>query len=349
MARRRLRPRSQTAICSFDCSARRCLPTPRCPVFGGRRRASCRALRAPGSLTARVVSGLPATQDPSPPRALCGQARRWGGAATKFPRRAGGRPRPAVRRGQKPVGRGGPGGRACVSVRATITGRAAGKPVEIRHWSAAVGGRTGRSPQVGMPLNYRKWVPTRREMRQGSGWSPVVRRPGLSGSLPGNGVVPVKFHRILTPAALGVCTVLALAASPATADAASSLPQPVSAQSGATWLAGQFTPQGYIPSQSDPGTADLSATANSILALASANVDPGLAATATLLHGGQRGRLRVAGRGGRARTAGASDPRRPRAQASIRRRSAAPISSPASWRPSKRQGTTMDSSARNRN
>ncbi len=90
----------------------------------------------------------------------------------------------------------------------------------------------------------------------------------------------MKFHRILTPAALGVCTALALAASPATADAASSLPQPVSAQAGATWLAGQFTPQGYIPSQSDPGTADLSATANSILALASANVDPGLAATA---------------------------------------------------------------------
>ncbi len=90
----------------------------------------------------------------------------------------------------------------------------------------------------------------------------------------------MKFHRILTPAALGVCTVMALAASPATADAASSLPQPVSAQSGATWLAAQFTPQGYIPSQSDPGTADLSATANSILALASASVDPSLAATA---------------------------------------------------------------------
>ncbi len=90
----------------------------------------------------------------------------------------------------------------------------------------------------------------------------------------------MKFRRILTPAALGVCTVLVLAASPATADAALSLPQPASAQAGATWLAGQFTPQGFIPSQSDPGTADLSATANSILALASANIDPSLAATA---------------------------------------------------------------------
>ncbi len=45
-------------------------------------------------------------------------------------------------------------------------------------------------------------------------------------------------------------------------------------------MAGQFTPQGYIPSQSDPGTADLSATANSILALASANTDPSTAAAA---------------------------------------------------------------------
>lgn len=90
----------------------------------------------------------------------------------------------------------------------------------------------------------------------------------------------MKFRQILTPAVLGVCTVLVLAASPATADAASSLPQPSSAQAGATWLAGQFTPQGFIPSQSDPGTADLSATANSILALASANIDPSLAATA---------------------------------------------------------------------
>ena len=45
-------------------------------------------------------------------------------------------------------------------------------------------------------------------------------------------------------------------------------------------MAGLFTPQGYIPSQSDPGTADLSATANSILALASSNTDSSVAATA---------------------------------------------------------------------
>jgi squalene cyclase len=93
----------------------------------------------------------------------------------------------------------------------------------------------------------------------------------------------MRFHRILTPAVLTACAAFAVVAAPTTAGAASSapsLPQPASAQAGATWLADQFEPQGYIPSQSDPGTADLSATANSILALASANSDPSLAAKA---------------------------------------------------------------------
>ncbi len=91
----------------------------------------------------------------------------------------------------------------------------------------------------------------------------------------------MRFHRTLSPAVLVVCTALILVASAATASASKpSLPQPVSAQAGATWLGNQFTPQGYIPSSSDPGTADLSATANSILALASANVDPATTATA---------------------------------------------------------------------
>jgi putative Ig domain-containing protein/squalene-hopene cyclase-like protein len=92
----------------------------------------------------------------------------------------------------------------------------------------------------------------------------------------------MRFHRILTPAALAVCAALAVVAVPTTAGATSSpsLPQPLSAQAGATWLAGQFTAQGFIPSQSDPGTADLSATANGLLALVSANTDPSLAAKA---------------------------------------------------------------------
>jgi len=89
------------------------------------------------------------------------------------------------------------------------------------------------------------------------------------------------FQRILRPAAVVACAALAVAAVPAMAGAASakpSLPQPTSAQAGATWLGDQFTAQGYIPSSSDPGTADLAATANAILALASAHIDPTVAA-----------------------------------------------------------------------
>jgi Putative Ig domain/Squalene-hopene cyclase C-terminal domain len=89
----------------------------------------------------------------------------------------------------------------------------------------------------------------------------------------------MRFHRILPLAAIATCAALVASALPAWAEAPS-LPQPVSARAGGTWLAGQFTSQGYIPSSSDPDTADLSATANSILALASSNVDPSLSATA---------------------------------------------------------------------
>lgn len=87
--------------------------------------------------------------------------------------------------------------------------------------------------------------------------------------------------RIFTSTVLGVCLTLALAAAPATANAASpsastlpSLPQVLSAQAGGNWLASQLTSQGYIPTSSDPDTADLSATANTILALASSGEDP---------------------------------------------------------------------------
>ena len=42
----------------------------------------------------------------------------------------------------------------------------------------------------------------------------------------------------------------------------------------AAWLASQLTPQGYYPTAPRSGTADLSATANTVLALSAANVDP---------------------------------------------------------------------------
>ncbi len=92
----------------------------------------------------------------------------------------------------------------------------------------------------------------------------------------------MSIKRILAPATLGACLAFAVVAAPVTAQAASSqpaLPQTSSAQQGATWLGNQLTPQGYIPSSSGPG-ADLSSTANAILALASAGVDPAGASAA---------------------------------------------------------------------
>jgi hypothetical protein len=94
-------------------------------------------------------------------------------------------------------------------------------------------------------------------------------------------------NRIFASAALGVCLTLAVVAAPATAQAAApsvpsqpAIPQVVPAQQGATWLASQFTAGGYIPSTTTPGAADLSSTANAILALASATVDPSVAQNA---------------------------------------------------------------------
>jgi len=89
----------------------------------------------------------------------------------------------------------------------------------------------------------------------------------------------MKFHRVVPLAALATCLTLVAMAIPADAETPG-LPQAVSAQAGGTWLAGQFSSQGYISSTSNPAVANLSATANGILALASANVDPSLADTA---------------------------------------------------------------------
>jgi hypothetical protein len=85
---------------------------------------------------------------------------------------------------------------------------------------------------------------------------------------------------LLAPAALALSLLVAVAAAPATASAANpssgtppTLPQVTSATAGATWLAGQLTSAGYIPVAGEPAQADLSATANTVLALASAGDD----------------------------------------------------------------------------
>jgi hypothetical protein len=95
----------------------------------------------------------------------------------------------------------------------------------------------------------------------------------------------MSMPRTLVSALLGVGLMLTLTAAPVTTATAApvpatspstprGLPQVSSALAGSAWLAGQFTSSGYIPSTTSPGSADLTATVNAVLALASAGSDP---------------------------------------------------------------------------
>ncbi len=92
----------------------------------------------------------------------------------------------------------------------------------------------------------------------------------------------MSLTRLLASAALGACLVATVDAAPSAAatpaphtTAAPGLPgsAALSARAGALWLAGQFGPGGAIPSATTPGQPDDSATANAVLALASAGTD----------------------------------------------------------------------------
>jgi len=88
------------------------------------------------------------------------------------------------------------------------------------------------------------------------------------------------INRLLASATLGVSLLIAIAAGPSVAGATPrpsvaappSFPNAPSAQQGARWLASQLTSGGFVAS-STPGQPDLVATANTVLALASAGVD----------------------------------------------------------------------------
>jgi hypothetical protein len=87
----------------------------------------------------------------------------------------------------------------------------------------------------------------------------------------------MSMKRLLASAALGASLLAATAAAPSVAQAANpssgsppTVPQVASATTGAAWLAGQLTPSGFIPVSGEPTQADLSGTANTVLALASA-------------------------------------------------------------------------------
>ena len=100
----------------------------------------------------------------------------------------------------------------------------------------------------------------------------------------------MSINRLLASVALVVCLVVVVGAGPATAatsrSSVSSLSVPgpglpgsaaLGVRSGAQWLATQFGPDGAIPSTTTPGDDDLSATANAVLALASAGTDTAVA------------------------------------------------------------------------
>ncbi len=77
----------------------------------------------------------------------------------------------------------------------------------------------------------------------------------------------------------GAATALLGADTPAGASIPPGPIQVPAAQAAAQWLGGKLTPQGYI-TDTPGGPADLSATANTVLALAAANIDPAQAGTA---------------------------------------------------------------------
>ena len=96
------------------------------------------------------------------------------------------------------------------------------------------------------------------------------------------------FARLLgTGAALAALGLTVLVPS-GTAGAATppALPATTSAQAAASWLAGQIQPAGYIASSTNPGAANLDATANAVVALADAGVGHAKAVAAlTYLEG----------------------------------------------------------------
>jgi hypothetical protein len=75
-------------------------------------------------------------------------------------------------------------------------------------------------------------------------------------------------------------TIAGAAAPRAAVNPAAQLPQLPPARLAAGWLADQFTSQGYIPTTPGSNQADLSSTAQSVLALSAANVDLSVARTA---------------------------------------------------------------------
>ena len=96
-------------------------------------------------------------------------------------------------------------------------------------------------------------------------------------------VHPPNLKRMVASGALALLVGTAAVVAPVSASAATphpNLPQTASAQAAAKWLAGLITPGGFIPSTNNPSIPNLDATANTVLALASAGVRHTKAASA---------------------------------------------------------------------
>ena len=118
-------------------------------------------------------------------------------------------------------------------------------------------------------------VPTVETQGPGLGATPSPRGV-FRGRGPGSEyTVHILRRTLMGVSAIGLATVMAAAmislAAPAGA-AAPTLPQTAVAQSAARWLGTQLTPQGTIDDVT-PGTADLSATAQTVIALGATGVD----------------------------------------------------------------------------
>ncbi len=109
---------------------------------------------------------------------------------------------------------------------------------------------------------------SRAEIREGASCKPSVARSG----------VPQRLA-LATLLASGAVTVLLGAGTPAGAAIPPGPIQVSAAQAAAQWLSEKLTPQGYI-TDTPGGPADLSATVNTVLAMAAANVDLAQAGTA---------------------------------------------------------------------
>jgi hypothetical protein len=89
--------------------------------------------------------------------------------------------------------------------------------------------------------------------------------------------------RVAASGAVALLLGTAAVVGPVAASAATprpNLPQAASARAAANWLAGLITPGGFIPSINNPVVPNLDATANTVLALASAGVDQSQAVSA---------------------------------------------------------------------